>query len=63
VLSPGVSTVTSIMLEIVEKAFPELMNSSEGKEKLKQIVPFNKTKVTKELFVEQFEKSMGALRI
>ena len=51
------------MLEIVEKAFPELINSSEGKEKLKQIVTFNKTEVTKELFVEQFEKSMGALRL
>ena len=51
------------MLEIVEKAFPELINSSEGKEKLKQIVTFNKTEVTKELFAEQFEKSMGALRL
>jgi malate dehydrogenase (quinone) len=61
VLSPGVSTVTSIMLEIVEKAFPELINSSEGKEKLKQIVTFNKTEVTKELFDEQLVKSRISL--
>ena len=59
--SPGASTATSIMLEVIEKAFPELINSSEGKKKLKQIVPFYKTEVTKGLFVEQLEKSRGAL--
>jgi malate dehydrogenase (quinone) len=59
--SPGASTATSIMLEVIEKAFPELINSSEGKEKLKQIVPFYKTEVTKELFVEQLEKCKFSL--
>ena len=59
--SPGASTATSIMLEVIEKAFPELINSSEGKKKLKQIVPFYKTEVTKELFSEQLEKSKVSL--
>ncbi|MEE9408885.1 MAG: malate dehydrogenase (quinone) [Polaribacter sp.] len=59
--SPGASTATSIMLEVIEKAFPEIMNSKEGKEKLKQIVPFYKTEVTKELFEVELEKSRISL--
>ncbi|MGJ8743105.1 malate dehydrogenase (quinone) [Polaribacter sp.] len=59
--SPGASTATSIMLEVIEKAFPELVNSSEGKKILKQIVPFYKTKVTKELFEKELEKSKISL--
>ncbi len=59
--SPGASTATAIMLEVIEKAFPELMNTKEGKQKLKEIVPFYKTDVTKELFDEQLEKSKEIL--
>lgn len=61
--SPGASTATSIMLEVIEKAFPELINSKAGKEKLKQIVPFYKTEVTKELFEVELEKSRVSLRL
>ena len=61
--SPGASTATSIMLEVVEKAFPEIVNSAEGKEKLKKIVPFYKNEITKELFDEQLEKSKIALEL
>ncbi|QVY66508.1 malate dehydrogenase (quinone) [Polaribacter sp. Q13] len=61
--SPGASTATSIMLEVIEKAFPELVNSSEGKEKLKQMVPFYKTEITKELFEEELEKSKVTLKL
>ena len=59
--SPGASTATSIMLEVIEKAFPELVNSSEGKEKLKEIVPFYNVEVTKELFEVELEKSKVSL--
>ena len=59
--SPGASTATSIMLEVIEKAFPELMNTKKGKQLLKEIVPFYKTKITKELFNEQLEKSKISL--
>ncbi|QOD61478.1 malate dehydrogenase (quinone) [Polaribacter haliotis] len=61
--SPGASTATSIMLNVIEKAFPELVNSKKGKEKLKEIVPFYKTKVTKELFEEELEKSRRSLKL
>ena len=59
--SPGASTATSIMLEVIDKAFPELINSKEGKEKLKQIVPFYKTEITKELFDVELVKSRVSL--
>ena len=59
--SPGASTATSIMLEVLEKAFPELINSKKGKEKLKEIIPFYKTEITKELFEKELEKSKVAL--
>ncbi|MEO9570042.1 MAG: malate dehydrogenase (quinone) [Polaribacter sp.] len=59
--SPGASTATSIMLEVIEKAFPEIINSKEGKEKLKEIVPFYKAEITKELFELELEKSRVSL--
>jgi malate dehydrogenase (quinone) len=37
--SPGASTSVSIMLEVLEKCFPENYNSKEWKEKLKEIIP------------------------
>ncbi|MDX6746034.1 malate dehydrogenase (quinone) [Polaribacter sp. PL03] len=61
--SPGASTATSIMLEVVEKAFPEIINSKEGKEKLKEIVPFYKSVITKELFELELEKSRVSLKL
>ncbi|MCI2228418.1 malate dehydrogenase (quinone) [Polaribacter sp. MSW13] len=61
--SPGASTATSIMLEVIEKAFPEIINSKEGKEKLQQIVPFYKSKITKELFAKELNKSRIALNL
>jgi malate dehydrogenase (quinone) len=61
--SPGASTATSIMLEVIEKAFPELVNSKKGKQLLKEMIPFYKTEVTKELFDEQLEKSKIALKL
>ena len=61
--SPGASTATSIMLKVVEKAFPDLMNTKKGKKLLKEIVPFYKTEITKELFIEQLEKSKIALKL
>ena len=59
--SPGASTATSIMLDVIEKAFPELINAAKGKALLKEMVPFYKQEVTKELFTEQLEKSKIAL--
>lgn len=61
--SPGASTATSIMLEVIEKAFPELMNSVKGKQLLKEMVPFYKSEITKEFFTEQLEKSKVSLKL
>ena len=61
--SPGASTATSIMLEVIEKAFPELINTKEGKQLLKEIVPFYKTEITNELFDIELEKSRVVLEL
>ncbi|MCH3885108.1 malate dehydrogenase (quinone) [Tenacibaculum aquimarinum] len=61
--SPGASTATSIMLNVIEKAFPELLNTNEGKEKMKQIIPFYRTEITKELFHKQLIKSKKRLEL
>lgn len=61
--SPGASTATSIMLEVLEKAFPELLESKESKDALKEIIPFYKTEVTREVFIDVLEKSKIALNL
>lgn len=50
--SPGASTAAAIMLDVFEIAFPEVVNSLEGKEKLSKIVPMWKQTYTKEKFEE-----------
>lgn len=59
--SPGASTATAIMLEVIQKAFPEIMNTPEGKVKLKTIVPSWNTDVTETLFKESLHKANEAL--
>ncbi|OSY89380.1 malate:quinone oxidoreductase [Tenacibaculum holothuriorum] len=61
--SPGASTATSIMLEVLEKAFPEIINSNEAKEKLEKIVPFYKNTITEENFKKQLKKSKKTLKL
>ncbi|WP_430413171.1 malate dehydrogenase (quinone) [Kordia sp.] len=51
--SPGASTAVQIMLEVLEIAFPEEVHSDHGKKLLKELVPFWKQELTKELFDEQ----------
>lgn len=52
--SPGASTATSIMLEVLEKAFPEILENK--KELLQEIVPFYTASVDEKLFNTQLEK-------
>ena len=61
--SPGASTATSVMLEVLEKAFPEILNASEGKVLLDKMVPFWKKEVNESLFQQQLEKSKKALQL
>ncbi len=37
--SPGASTSVSIMIDVLKKSFPDLMESEEWKEKLKEMIP------------------------
>lgn len=61
--SPGASTATSIMLSVLEKAFPELMKLESTKELLQQMVPFYTKEVTAELFNECLENTKSDLKL
>ena len=61
--SPGASTATSVMLEVLEKAFPEILNTKEGKELIHKMVPMWKQEVDETLFQQQLEKSKKALKL
>ncbi|WP_420573175.1 malate dehydrogenase (quinone) [Kordia sp.] len=59
--SPGASTGVNIMLEVLEIAFPEEVHSEHGKKILKELVPFWKQELNKEIFNEYLEKSNKVL--
>lgn len=61
--SPGASTSVKIMLDVIEKAFSELINSVQGKEKLNAMVPFYTQKVTKELFDKELARVTKVLEL
>ena len=59
--SPGASTATSVMLQVLEKAFPEILHSEEGKAIMDKMIPFYNAEVTEDLFKAQLKKSAEAL--
>ena len=61
--SPGASTAPKIMLDVLEQAFPEIMNSPEGKKKLKEIVPSYKEEITKEHFNKELQRTTAILNL
>ena len=61
--SPGASTATSVMLQVLEKAFPELLHSKEGKAVMDKMIPFYNAEVTETLFKAQLKKSAVALKL
>lgn len=61
--SPGASTATAIMLEVIEKAFPELLKTSEAKEKIAKMFPFYKTEITEELFTKELKRAKEVLKL
>ncbi|WP_437373507.1 malate dehydrogenase (quinone) [Maribacter litoralis] len=61
--SPGASTSVKIMLDVIEKAFPELINSVQGKEKLNAMVPFYTQEVTNELFDKELARVTKVLEL
>ncbi len=61
--SPGASSVTATMLKILEKAFPELLNSEEGKAKLDKIVPFYNKELNEEFFKSELARCKEILKL
>ena len=61
--SPGASTAVTIMLDVLGKAFPELINSEEGTKLLKEMVPTWNTEVDETTFKNQLKQSEQALRL
>jgi malate dehydrogenase (quinone) len=61
--SPGASTAVSIMLEVFETAFPELVHSEKGKQLLSDIVPFWKADLDKKLFNKKLQEVHRVLNL
>ena len=61
--SPGASTATSVMLDVLDKAFPEIIHSDHGKALLSEIVPMWNTDVEETLFKVQLERSKRLLKL
>ena len=61
--SPGASTAVSIMLDVFEIAFPEVVNSEKGKQLLKQIVPLWKMTPNASTFKKQLKRCKGVLEL
>ncbi|WP_405396206.1 malate dehydrogenase (quinone) [Maribacter sp. Asnod2-G09] len=61
--SPGASTSVKIMLDVLEKAFPELTTSETGKAKLNKMVPFYKKELTKDLFDKELARVTQSLEL
>ena len=51
------------MLEVIEKAFPELLNSEKGKQLINKMVPMWNVTLNKGLFNRELEKSKDCLKL
>lgn len=61
--SPGASTATHIMLQTLEKAFPELMHSKKNKQLLNNIVPTYGQEPTPDVFNKTIARSKVLLKL
>jgi malate dehydrogenase (quinone) len=61
--SPGASTATHVMLQVLDKAFPELLNSEKGKRLKAEIVPTWNTEIDETLFRTQLRISEELLKL
>ena len=61
--SPGASTSVPIMMQVVEKAFPEALSSEYGKDMLNKMIPSWGKPLTEELFRENLENSKKILKL
>jgi len=61
--SPGASTATKVMLEVFEKAFPEYSKSEGCVNRIREIIPFYKQEITKELFDSELKRTTDILNL
>ncbi|WP_299677810.1 malate dehydrogenase (quinone) [uncultured Tenacibaculum sp.] len=61
--SPGASTATAIMFEVLEKAFPELLQNQENKDLLNKVVPFYNQEVEEILFKKELKRVNAILNL
>ena len=61
--SPGASTSVNIMLSVLKKAFPKVIQSKEGINKLNEMIPTWNKEITESLFKEQLKKSEETLKL
>ncbi|MEZ4802843.1 MAG: malate dehydrogenase (quinone) [Gelidibacter sp.] len=61
--SPGASTSVYIMLEVLKKAFPEIIQSEKGERLLKEMVPTWNKPLDKESFQKQLKHSEALLNL
>ncbi len=61
--SPGASTATAIMLQVIEKAFPELLSSKKGEKKMQEIIPFYNREITQNLFSKELSRTKRILKL
>ena len=61
--SPGASTATYIMLNVLEKAFPELLETKEGKKLLSKMVPMWNNTINEVSFTKELERTKKLLKL
>lgn len=61
--SPGASTATAIMLQVLEKAFPEIIHTPKAKEMLKKMVPFYNQDLTENSFKTELKRCKKILNV
>ncbi len=62
-MSPGASTAVSIMLDVFDKAFPEIMHTIEAEKKLREMVPFWRQETGKTAFKENLTRNGRLLNL
>lgn len=61
--SPGASTSVFVMMDVLEKAFPEMLSAKKGRDKLAEIMPSYNQPLSEALFLKQLERSKKWLNL
>lgn len=61
--SPGASTSVAIMMNVLKKAFPNILTTENGKEMLEAMIPSWEKPIEPELFKENLKKSERSLQL